>query len=270
MFDPILFADKLRRHRKMLGLTQEEVADRIGVSAQAVSKWETGECLPDVYNLEALCRLYALSLDILLNTEPESNVQDLADHIEQMTTEFIWSRYGHLPDAREQPTIHHDLGEDLLTLWKGIYFVETGNRELQKRDKEQGNLRVISPFGLKVWDDDGVVAVVKSELWDRLENIGEREYTLLQALASPEGMAILALCRPNQPVSKEELLEKSGVPIAHLNELLFLLCEGLILTYDVTGYRLCGHMGIAAYMVMAAGYLLSKKRYTVSEFTPCP
>lgn len=39
MLDTKLFADKLRYHRKRLGLTQEVVAERIGVSGQAVSKW---------------------------------------------------------------------------------------------------------------------------------------------------------------------------------------------------------------------------------------
>ena len=42
MLDQKIFGEKLRNHRKNLGLTQEEVADRMGISAQAVSKWEAG------------------------------------------------------------------------------------------------------------------------------------------------------------------------------------------------------------------------------------
>ncbi|MDY4434979.1 MAG: helix-turn-helix transcriptional regulator [Candidatus Flemingibacterium sp.] len=54
MLDLEIFGAKLREHRKKLGLTQEAVADRVGVSAQAVSKWESGECLPDCFNLKSL------------------------------------------------------------------------------------------------------------------------------------------------------------------------------------------------------------------------
>lgn len=42
MLDQKVFGEKLRNHRKRLGMTQEEAAQRIGISAQAISKWESG------------------------------------------------------------------------------------------------------------------------------------------------------------------------------------------------------------------------------------
>ena len=69
MFNQIVFGEKLKSHRKQKNLTQEELAERIGVSGQAVSKWEKGECLPDIYNLKLLGRLYRISVDSLLDTE---------------------------------------------------------------------------------------------------------------------------------------------------------------------------------------------------------
>jgi len=71
MFNQITFGEKLKNIRKEKNLTQEEVAKKIGVSAQAVSKWEKGECLPDVYNLKLLGRLYRVSVDSLLGAENE-------------------------------------------------------------------------------------------------------------------------------------------------------------------------------------------------------
>lgn len=50
----------------MQGLSQEALAERLGVSRQAVSKWERGESSPDTDNLIALARLYNISLDALL------------------------------------------------------------------------------------------------------------------------------------------------------------------------------------------------------------
>jgi len=69
MFDQTAFGEKLRSHRKAKNFTQEEVAEMIGVSGQAVSKWENGECLPDCYNLKMLGQVYRVSVDSLLDTE---------------------------------------------------------------------------------------------------------------------------------------------------------------------------------------------------------
>jgi len=73
MFDQTTFGEKLKNIRKDRNLTQEEAAAKIGVSGQAVSKWEKGECLPDVYNLKLLGRLYRVSIDSLLETEGEGD-----------------------------------------------------------------------------------------------------------------------------------------------------------------------------------------------------
>ncbi|MCL2159296.1 MAG: helix-turn-helix domain-containing protein, partial [Oscillospiraceae bacterium] len=69
MFNQAAFGEKLKNHRKLKNLTQEEVAGKIGVSGQAVSKWEKGECLPDCYNLKMLGKVYQVSVDTLLDSE---------------------------------------------------------------------------------------------------------------------------------------------------------------------------------------------------------
>lgn len=53
--------------RKQYGLTQEEVAEQINVSRQAVAKWEKGESVPDINNCTALAKLYQVSLDELVH-----------------------------------------------------------------------------------------------------------------------------------------------------------------------------------------------------------
>ncbi|MBD5527337.1 MAG: helix-turn-helix transcriptional regulator [Lachnospiraceae bacterium] len=71
MFSQVDFGKRLRLFRKKKNYTQKEVAFRIGVSEQAVSKWENGECLPDVYNLKILGQLLHVSIDTLLATESD-------------------------------------------------------------------------------------------------------------------------------------------------------------------------------------------------------
>lgn len=65
-------ANRLVELRRQRGLSQEELSDQLGVSRQAVSKWERAESSPDTDNLIALARLYGISLDELLLHTPNS------------------------------------------------------------------------------------------------------------------------------------------------------------------------------------------------------
>ena len=74
----IEIANRLVELRKKNGYSQEDVAEKIGVSRQAVSKWERAESSPDTDNLIALSRLYQVSLDEMLHTEEASSPQKMA------------------------------------------------------------------------------------------------------------------------------------------------------------------------------------------------
>ncbi|MBR4605206.1 MAG: helix-turn-helix transcriptional regulator [Lachnospiraceae bacterium] len=65
--------DKLVLLRKKKGWSQEDLAEKIDVSRQAISRWENGTALPDAENLRQLSHLYEVSTDYLLNDELESN-----------------------------------------------------------------------------------------------------------------------------------------------------------------------------------------------------
>lgn len=65
----IEIANRLVELRKKSGLSQEELAAKLGLSRQAVSKWERAEASPDTDNLICLAKLYNVSLDDLLNTD---------------------------------------------------------------------------------------------------------------------------------------------------------------------------------------------------------
>ena len=65
-------ADRLTELRKKHGYSQDQLADRLSISRQAVSKWERAESLPDTENLIALSKLYRVSIDELLNADNPS------------------------------------------------------------------------------------------------------------------------------------------------------------------------------------------------------
>ncbi|MBQ8725631.1 MAG: helix-turn-helix domain-containing protein [Clostridia bacterium] len=64
--------NRLYELRKKAGLSQEEFAEKLNVSRQAVSKWERGEALPDTENLISIAKLFGVSLDELIDNEVKS------------------------------------------------------------------------------------------------------------------------------------------------------------------------------------------------------
>lgn len=59
-------SEKIYKLRRRSGLSQEQVAEQLGVSRQAISKWEGGQSVPDPDNLVALSRLFSVTTDYLL------------------------------------------------------------------------------------------------------------------------------------------------------------------------------------------------------------
>ena len=69
-----MFKDNLAQMRKVLQLTQEDVAEKLGVTRQSVAKWESGESIPDLDKCKQLAEIFGVSLDDLANYEPEENM----------------------------------------------------------------------------------------------------------------------------------------------------------------------------------------------------
>ncbi|WP_270168175.1 helix-turn-helix transcriptional regulator [Paenibacillus sp. SYP-B4298] len=62
----------LKRLRSIHKFTQEDVAHEIGVSRQAIAKWESGETTPDIHHCKALAAMYEVTLDDLVHHEEEA------------------------------------------------------------------------------------------------------------------------------------------------------------------------------------------------------
>ena len=63
-------AEKIYQARKKAGLSQEALADALGVTRQAVSKWETGKSVPDTENIRRMAQVLAVSADYFLGEAP--------------------------------------------------------------------------------------------------------------------------------------------------------------------------------------------------------
>ena len=89
----MLFAEKLKALRKQKGISQEGLAEKLYVSRQAITKWESGNGIPDIENLIAISALFNESLDSLLSEEKMSFI--LQHGTELGITEFVVVQYEH-------------------------------------------------------------------------------------------------------------------------------------------------------------------------------
>lgn len=86
--------NNLFQARKRAGLSQEQVAEKLGVSRQTISKWETDESVPDIYQSKKLAKIYSLTLDELI--EFDLNQKDIEEVIkntdEKKESKINWTK----------------------------------------------------------------------------------------------------------------------------------------------------------------------------------
>lgn len=118
--------NNLYKARRKKGLSQETVAEILGVSRQTVSKWETDETLPNVFQAKEMAQLYEMSLDDLM--EYDLKVQEIEKVIQNTSEEThkkidwtkMWSKqypvletYTNIVDAERYASGLQELLEDL-------------------------------------------------------------------------------------------------------------------------------------------------------------
>lgn len=108
-----MIGNSLFNARKKSGLSQEEVSEKLGVSRQTISKWESDETLPDIWQSKKLAVLYHLSLDDLVAFD--INVKEIEQVIEHTSEETqnkinwtkVWSKkYPILNTYQDEVDIH--------------------------------------------------------------------------------------------------------------------------------------------------------------------
>ncbi|MGL5677003.1 MAG: helix-turn-helix transcriptional regulator [Cellulosilyticaceae bacterium] len=79
--------------RKKCGLSQEGVAEKLGVSRQTISKWETDETIPDIYQSKKMAVLYNMSLDELIHFDMDiKEIQEIIDKTsEEVEEKMDWT-----------------------------------------------------------------------------------------------------------------------------------------------------------------------------------
>lgn len=155
----------IANRRKMLHLTQEELADKLGVSAQAVSKWENDISIPDISLLINLADLFEVSLDELIrNKQPETRLlaKEIRKPVDKMVIRLVIN-------SSDGDKIKINLPMALVKLGiaiSGENSMKIGNFDLKNIDFDQvlemASLGVIGKL-LEIESTDGDVVEIYAE-----------------------------------------------------------------------------------------------------------
>lgn len=119
----IEIANRLVELRKKNGLSQEELADKLGLSRQAVSKWERAESSPDTDNLICLAKLYNVSLDDLLDTT--QSIEEISAEVKEKNEEekqyVRQDKYAHLSEKEKKRARGFDIADHII--WASGYII---------------------------------------------------------------------------------------------------------------------------------------------------
>ena len=85
------FSEKVRKLRIRKGLSQEELAEKLDVSRQTVSKWEAGSSLPEIEKLIFLSDFFQVSIDYLLRDKQINT--NFSEDLDRMVIKFLGSHY---------------------------------------------------------------------------------------------------------------------------------------------------------------------------------
>ena len=84
----INIAGTILSKRRERGMTQDDLAVHMGVSKASVSKWETGQCFPDITILPQLAAFFGISIDELMGYEPQMDREDIRKLYRKLTRDF--------------------------------------------------------------------------------------------------------------------------------------------------------------------------------------
>lgn len=152
----IEIANRLVGLRKANNLSQEALAEKLGISRQAVSKWERAEASPDTDNLILLARLYQVSLDELLRTDEEILTEKEREELNDAEAS----------DGMEKEIIEKEMSGDTT---EALQESDDDTDDMKLDDEDRGDYVHIGLSGIHVKDKDGEVHVG----WDGIHVIDD-------------------------------------------------------------------------------------------------
>lgn len=244
--------------RKSKSITQEELARQLSISSQAVSKWETGTCLPDTQMLPALASFFGVSVDYLFNGDSAVKDKNIGDAIFDYISSFGQFK-GYKPALELFNWIHLGLGGC------SKEFLDT-RQNVSHISDEHG----LSLFGYR----EGYGVIAERGMFERVSpETLEFAAPVLAALADADRARAMMAVISMDSVAFAELAEMTGFDENKLRAVLDTLIENQIIFEEISKHKRLGtiyhvnsmlHTGICVLLAT-----LEMMRITVRDGISC-
>lgn len=216
----LTLGDNIRRYRRALDMTQEQLAEQLGVSFQSVSRWENGSTYPDMELLPALARIFSVTADTLLGMSDEEKEKNF-EEIKQKLRNAVSAEE---KDEAEIAAVLREMRRDYLEFFFNdtYYFNDIHESGAYRLPAVMREVRLIFDEVVRNCGSN----FVKSFFIGQMAEMEDEEHiiTFLRQNATAENLSGNALLRRRYLFRKEyDKLEK--LRQSHLYELLDELCN---------------------------------------------
>ena len=163
------FGDNLRKLRKSKNLSQEELAEKVNVSRQSVSKWETGEAYPEMNNILELCKIFRCNIGELIN-DNIIDLDSLDDDIKMSVVKFKEEKQKKMKGLSKAIIIFSKIGKIGVTICLPIIILMMITTPIIINDIDVKDHKIVSKNNdndlLKIYEVDS-----NKESIDKIENV---------------------------------------------------------------------------------------------------
>lgn len=222
--------EKILELRKARSLTQEKLGEQLGISSQAVSKWENGDSMPDIMVLPQLCEILGISIDALLEVPQSMKKENIMKSFRDYANEVGKAKalheafcYSNSNEALVGTSINISSKWIEVAVSSGMGFV-ISNKDFLDKIKDF-DVQAITEF-FKIYSDENNMTVIKELSYDDL-------------------------------LTKEELMEKCNLSLESINSILLTMMEAGVCDYRYNklinkhGYILSGNSYILSMLLTA-------------------
>ena len=130
-------ANKIKQMRVQAGFTQEQLANKLGVSSQSVSKWENGVAMPDIMLLPAIAEIFGISIDELFDLTLDEKLKRIENRIE-IEEEFSEAKFKEYEEFLKTELSRDKENTKILSLLASLYHhrIESDSKKVSKYARE--------------------------------------------------------------------------------------------------------------------------------------
>ena len=189
----MLVGDVIRKYRKQVGITQEEMARRLGVTTPAVNKWENNNTQPDIALLAPIARLLGITTDTLLSFRDSLSSEEIAAFVKKLDQDLETREYAEVFTEAKKTLEEYPNCDQLI--WQTAVIFQARRNIDQIRDKEKYDDIIYGWLERCLQSEDGNI---------RKEAAGSLFYAYLQKEEYEKAQSYLSYLAVDSPERKRK------------------------------------------------------------------